>query len=38
MFVQTGLVNQTWFGSGGATNTSGSVDFLGLRLTAGVTY
>jgi hypothetical protein len=38
MFVQAGLVNQTWFDSGSATSTSGDTGFFGLRFTAGLNY
>jgi hypothetical protein len=38
VFVQAGLVNQTWFGSGTATSASGDMGVFGLRFTAGLSY
>jgi hypothetical protein len=37
-FVRTGLVAQTWFGAGSASDLAGNLGFLGLSVTAGLTY
>jgi hypothetical protein len=36
--VQTGLVSRTWFGVGDATGGDGALGFLGVRISAGVSY
>ncbi len=38
VFVQAGVVDQTWFGSGTATSESGNLGVFGMRFTAGVSY
>jgi hypothetical protein len=37
-FIRTGLLAQTWFGAGSATDLTGNLGFLGLTVTAGVYY
>jgi len=37
-FIRTGLVGQTWFGAGNATNVTGNFGFLGLSATAGANF
>jgi hypothetical protein len=37
-FLRTGLVAQTWFDAGSASQLDGNLGFLGLSVTAGLTY
>jgi hypothetical protein len=37
-FLRTGLVAQTWFDAGSASSLAGDLGFLGLSVTAGLTY
>jgi hypothetical protein len=37
-FFRTGLVAQTWFDAGSASNLDGNLGFLGLSVTAGLNY